>query len=63
LNEYQKIFEKHLAVKELIVFHPETPDVKQSVSDSERKDFSSRQGNQGIARRRTSVRRTSKPED
>ena len=47
----------------LISFHPETPDEKQLVSDSERKDFLSWQGNQGIARRRTSVRRTSKAED
>jgi hypothetical protein len=47
----------------LASFHPETPDEKLAVSDSERRDFSSRPGNQGIARRRTSVRRTSKPED
>ena len=34
-------------------FHPETPDVKLLVSDSERRDFSSWQGNRGVARRRT----------
>ena len=44
-------------------FHPETPDVKLPVSNSERRDFSSWQGNQGIARRRTTVRRTRNPED
>jgi ADP-heptose:LPS heptosyltransferase len=49
--------------KTLDSFHPETPDEKLLVSDSERRDFLSRQGNQGIARRRTSVRHTSKPED
>jgi AraC family transcriptional regulator of adaptative response / DNA-3-methyladenine glycosylase II len=43
--------------------HPETPDETLSVSDLETRDFSSWQENQGIARRRTSVRRTSKPED
>jgi hypothetical protein len=47
----------------LLSFHPETLDEKLAVSDSERRDFSSRQGNRGIARRRTSVRRTSKHED
>src|SRR6266568_6509250 len=36
-------------------FHPETPDVKVAVSDLERRDFLSWQGNQGIARRRTTV--------
>jgi hypothetical protein len=44
-------------------FHPETPDEKLLVSNSERRYFLSWQGNQGIARRRTSVRRTSKPAD
>jgi hypothetical protein len=39
-------------------FHPETPDEKQLVSDAESGDFFFWQGNQGIARRRTSVRRT-----
>jgi hypothetical protein len=43
--------------------HPETPDETLLVSNSETRDFSSWQGNQGIARRRTQVRRTSKPED
>jgi len=47
----------------LIRFHPETPDVKLLVFNSETRDFSSWQGNQGIARRRTQVRRTSKPAD
>jgi hypothetical protein len=47
----------------VISFHQETPDEKLAVSDSESGDFSSWQGNRGIARRRTSVRRTSKPED
>jgi len=44
-------------------FHPETPDEKLLVSASESGDFFSWQGNQGIARRRTLVRRTSKTED
>jgi len=43
--------------------HPETPDETLLVSNSETRDFSSWQGNRGVARRRTSVRRTSKPED
>jgi hypothetical protein len=47
----------------LVSFHPETPDAKLLVSNSETRIFSSWQGNQGIARRRTSVRRTSKPAD
>ena len=47
----------------LFSFHPETPDVKLLVFNSETRDFSSWQGNQGVARRRTQVRRTSKPED
>jgi hypothetical protein len=33
--------------------HPESPDEALSVSESERRDFSFRQGDQGIARRRT----------
>jgi hypothetical protein len=40
-------------------FHPETQDKHFAVSRSERGDFLSWQGNQGIARRRTQVRRTS----
>jgi hypothetical protein len=44
-------------------FHPETPDEKLFVSDSESGDFFSWPENRVIARRRTSVRRTSKPED
>jgi len=47
----------------LVSFHPETPDDKLVVSDSERGDFLFWQGNQGLERRRTSVRRTSKPVD
>jgi hypothetical protein len=43
--------------------HPETPDEKLLVSDSESGDLLSWQGNQGIARRRTEVRCTSKPAD
>src|SRR5208337_2799539 len=39
----------------LISFHPETPDERLAVSDSERRHFSSWQGNRGVARRRTSV--------
>jgi hypothetical protein len=54
---------RHKMADKLTSFHPETPDEKLLVSDSERRHFSSRQGNQGIARRRTSVHRTSKPED
>jgi hypothetical protein len=53
---------KGLEMQELVSFHPEPPDEKLLVSDSERRDFSSWQGNRGVARRRTSVRRTSKPE-
>jgi hypothetical protein len=47
----------------LISVHPETPDETLLVSNSETRDFSSWQGNRGVARRRTLVRRTSKPED
>jgi hypothetical protein len=47
----------------LISFHPEIPDEKKLVYDSERRDFSFWAGNQGIARRRTPVRRTSNPEE
>ena len=47
----------------LFSVHPETPDETLLVSNSETRDFSSWQGNQGVARRRTSVRRTSEPED
>jgi len=47
----------------LVSFHPETPDEKLAVSDLESGDFSFWQGNRGIARRRTTVRRTSKTED
>ena len=43
--------------------HPETPDETLLFSNSEKRDFLSWQGNQGVVRRRTSVRRTSKPED
>jgi hypothetical protein len=46
-----------------IGIHPETPDEKQQVSNSESGDFLSWQGNQGIARRHTTVRRTSKTAD
>jgi len=49
--------------RELLSFHPETPDVKLVVFNSVTRDFSSWQGNQGGARRRTLVRRTSKPAD
>jgi len=44
-------------------FRPEAPDEKQLVSKSESGDFFSWQGNLGVARRRTPVRRTSKAED
>ena len=44
-------------------FHPETPDEKLTVFNSETRIFSSWQGNQEVARRRTSVRRTSKLAD
>jgi hypothetical protein len=44
-------------------FHPETRDVKLFVSDLESGDFLFWPGNQGLARRRTTVRRTSKTED
>jgi DNA-binding protein HU-beta len=43
--------------------HPETPDETLLVSNSETRIFSSWQGNREVVRRRTSVRRTSKPED
>jgi hypothetical protein len=49
--------------RHLVSVHPETPDETLLVSNSETRDFSSWQGNQGVARRRTSVRRTNKPED
>ncbi len=52
-----------LAAKRLISSHPETPDEELLVSELESSDFSSWQGNRGIARRRTTVRRTSKAED
>jgi hypothetical protein len=41
-----------------ISFHPETPDEKLFVFYSETSNFLSWPGNQGIVRRRTSVRRT-----
>jgi hypothetical protein len=47
----------------LVSYHPETPDMKLAVSELESGDFSFWQGNRGIARRRTTVRRTSKTED
>jgi len=50
-------------IYQLSSFDPETPDVKLLVFNSETRDFSSWQGNQGVARRRTQVRRTSKPAD
>jgi hypothetical protein len=43
--------------------HPETPDETLLVSNSETRDFLSWLGNRGVVRRRTLVRRTSKPED
>ncbi len=43
--------------------HPETPDEQLLVSVAESGDFFSWQGNQGITRRRTSVRRTRKAAD
>jgi len=46
-----------------LVSCPETPDKKLLVSDLESGDFFSWQGNRGVARRRTLVRRTSKAED
>jgi hypothetical protein len=39
--------------KVLASVHPETPDKTLPVSDSERRHFTSRLGNQGFARRRT----------
>jgi hypothetical protein len=48
---------------DLFTFHPESPDVKLLVFNSATRDFSSWQVNQGVARRRTQVRRTSKPAD
>ncbi|OGT98255.1 MAG: hypothetical protein A2X80_03830 [Geobacteraceae bacterium GWB2_52_12] len=44
-------------------FCPGTPDKKPLVSVLENGDFFSWQGNRGVARRRTPVRRTSKAED
>jgi hypothetical protein len=44
----------------LISTHPEMPDGYQQVSRSEMRDFVQDQGKQGLARRRTGVRRTSK---
>ena len=51
------------AMELLTSVHPETPDETLLVSNLGTRDFSSWQGNRGVARRRTSVRRTSKPED
>jgi hypothetical protein len=42
-------------------FHPETMDEKLFVFNSETSNFSSWPGNQGIARRRTSVRPQASP--
>ena len=41
--------------------HPEMPDGTSEVSRSEMRDFAQDQGKQGLARRRTGVRRTRKP--
>jgi len=49
--------------KKLVGFRPETPDEKLLVSVLESGDFFSWQGNRGVARRRTSVRRTSEAEE
>ena len=49
--------------QDLISVHPQTPDETLLVSNSETRDFPSWQGNRGVARGRTLVRRTSKPED
>ncbi|MGD0843021.1 MAG: hypothetical protein ABSA06_01450 [Geobacteraceae bacterium] len=56
-------FKSCFLLQEYANVHTETPDETLLVSNSETRDFSSWQGNQGVARRRTSVRRTSKPED
>ncbi len=53
----------HDGLVQLLSVHPETPDETLAVFDSERRHFSSWQGNRGVARRRTWVRRTSKPKD
>ncbi len=52
-----------LSGRKLDSVHPETSDGKQAVSDLERRHFSSCQGNRGVARRRTYVRRTRNPKD
>ncbi|SPF46262.1 hypothetical protein SBDP1_590039 [Syntrophobacter sp. SbD1] len=62
-NFYVAVFSARDGNSKIISVHPETPDVTLTVSNSERRHFSSWQGNRVFARRRTYVRRTSKPED
>ncbi len=57
------ILGKTFCIALLVSVHPETPDGHSEVFELETRSFSSWQGNQGLARRRTSVRRTSKPAD
>jgi hypothetical protein len=45
----------------ILSVHPEMPDGTSEVSRSEMRDFAQDQGKQGLARRRTGVRRTRKP--
>jgi hypothetical protein len=47
----------------LVRVHPESPDETLPVSNSETRNFSSWQGNRGVVRRRTSVRRTNNADD
>jgi len=47
----------------LLSVHPEMPDGHSEVSRSEMRNFVQDQENQGVARRRTGVRRTSKSAD
>jgi hypothetical protein len=63
-----KTADKHSMVsvreaRNLSSIHPETPDGYSVVFIWETSNFSLWQGNQGVARTRTSVRRTSKPAD
>ena len=61
--QYQNKALSYIVQFDIASFRPETPDVKLPVSVLESGDFFSWQGNRGVARRRTLVRRTSKTED
>jgi len=62
-SETPMLDQSTLSKQKLDVCQQYTPVKKRMVSDLESGDFSSWQGNQGIVRRRTQVRRTNKPDD